>query len=313
MKKIILFPLLFVFIASAMAQTIDPYALPMELSGVQAVDLIGSTTVVSTAPYIDLTTQITKLQGDLGTQNDNLNNNKNLLQKYGTLTFGSTIVNPDVAKLAALNASYASAIKVVKSNIDISKKNIATINVDIAKITQLINNRMNLDQSQQTFRQWTSFIYAVLIAIIILSFFFILFKSNAKDVTALLMGESGLQFITLFSLIIAIVLFGVLNILEGKELAAIISAIAGFILGKYNPGNNGAGGGNPGGGAGGGNPGGGAGGANPGGGAGGANSGGGAGGDNPGGGAGGSNPGGGAGANPGGGTSGGRAADDQGV
>ena len=102
---------------------------------------------------------------------------------------------------------------------------------------------MNLDH----FRQWTSMIYAMLIAIIILSFFFILFKSNSKDLAALLMGESGLQFITLFSLIISIILFGVLNILEGKELAAIISAIAGFILGKYNPdrsGSNGQGSGN---------------------------------------------------------------------
>lgn len=68
----------------------------------------------------------------------------------------------------------------------------------------------------------------------------ILYTKGPANASSVLMGEAGLQFITLFSIIIAIVLFGVLNILEGRELSAIISGISGFILGKYNP-NRGAG------------------------------------------------------------------------
>jgi hypothetical protein len=45
---------------------------------------------------------------------------------------------------------------------------------------------------------------------------------------------AGLQFITLFSLIIAIILFGVMNILEGRELAALLGGLSGYILGRSN-------------------------------------------------------------------------------
>jgi hypothetical protein len=38
--------------------------------------------------------------------------------------------------------------------------------------------------------------------------------------------------VTLFSIIIAIILFGLTGILEGKELSALLGSIAGYILGK---------------------------------------------------------------------------------
>jgi hypothetical protein len=44
--------------------------------------------------------------------------------------------------------------------------------------------------------------------------------------------ESGTQFVTLFSLLIAIILFGVLKILEGKELAALLGGLSGYVLGR---------------------------------------------------------------------------------
>ena len=66
---------------------------------------------------------------------------------------------------------------------------------------------------------------------------------------AIFTGESGIQFVTLFSLVIAIILFGVLKILEGKELAALLGGLSGYILGRGSrsqrdmslPGNNPAG------------------------------------------------------------------------
>jgi hypothetical protein len=45
-------------------------------------------------------------------------------------------------------------------------------------------------------------------------------------------GRAGLQFITLFSLVIAIILFGIVEILEGKELAALLGGLSGYILGR---------------------------------------------------------------------------------
>jgi hypothetical protein len=41
-----------------------------------------------------------------------------------------------------------------------------------------------------------------------------------------------LQFITLFSLIIAIILFGLTDVLQGRELAALPGGISGYILGR---------------------------------------------------------------------------------
>ncbi|QKJ28847.1 hypothetical protein HQ865_03445 [Mucilaginibacter mali] len=214
------------------------YTLPLDLASNQTVDAVAQIGDIGpNVSYIDLTSMITKLQGDLGAQTDNLNTNKNLLQIYTPMAVNleNPATYPDTQKREALTNSYNNAMKTVKGNVETSKKNIEKINADIAKITKVINNRMNIEQSQQNFRQWTSFIFAGLLAIIIGGFFYILFRSDNNNLASLLMGESGLQFITLFSLIISIILFGVLNILEGKELAAIISAIAGFILGKYDP------------------------------------------------------------------------------
>ena len=47
-------------------------------------------------------------------------------------------------------------------------------------------------------------------------------------------NDRGLQFITLFSLVIAITMFGLLNILEGKELSALLGGLSGYILGRSN-------------------------------------------------------------------------------
>lgn len=65
----------------------------------------------------------------------------------------------------------------------------------------------------------------------IVGFFGIAFISE-KVRDAIFSGESGIQFVTLFSLVIAIILFGVLKILEGKELSALLGGLSGYILGR---------------------------------------------------------------------------------
>ncbi len=92
------------------------------------------------------------------------------------------------------------------------------------------------------FRVVLSIAFCVLVLGLIMGFFFIATKRpNIAD--AIFAGPSGIQFITLFLLVIALVLFGLTDILEGKELAALLGSISGYILGRGlsmgQPGNNG--------------------------------------------------------------------------
>ncbi|MCW3122370.1 MAG: hypothetical protein JWQ38_1862 [Flavipsychrobacter sp.] len=83
------------------------------------------------------------------------------------------------------------------------------------------------------FRLWITCIFSCCVGGLLL-FFFVFIGRNSETtlVKDFLSTGNGLQFITLFCLIIAIILFGVLGVLEGRELAAILSGISGYILGK---------------------------------------------------------------------------------
>lgn len=68
-------------------------------------------------------------------------------------------------------------------------------------------------------------------ALVILGFFYIASRDDSIR-QAIFSGDSGIQFLTLFSLVIAIILFGITGILEGRELAALLGGISGYILGR---------------------------------------------------------------------------------
>jgi len=64
---------------------------------------------------------------------------------------------------------------------------------------------------------------------------FFVIATKEKTIRDLIFSnDSGLQFVTLFSLIIAIILFGVIGVLEGRELAALLGGLSGYILGRGN-------------------------------------------------------------------------------
>lgn len=88
-----------------------------------------------------------------------------------------------------------------------------------------------LTSPDQEFRAWMSGAYAFLIAIVIVGFFILAYRDEIMR-RAIFSGETGIQFLTLFSLVIAIILFGIINILEGKELAALLGGLSGYILGR---------------------------------------------------------------------------------
>jgi hypothetical protein len=88
-----------------------------------------------------------------------------------------------------------------------------------------------LSSPNQQFRKYMSGAFAALIALVIIGFFILAIMDETMR-RAIFSGETGIQFLTLFSLVIAIILFGITNILQDKELAALLGGLSGYILGR---------------------------------------------------------------------------------
>ena len=101
----------------------------------------------------------------------------------------------------------------------------------MVEIDEQSNSLLTTETLSVSYTDRSTYIFAVLVGAVILGFFTIAFTSE-KVRDAIFTGESGIQFVTLFSLVIAIILFGVLKILEGKELAALLGGLSGYILGR---------------------------------------------------------------------------------
>ena len=96
-----------------------------------------------------------------------------------------------------------------------------------AKVTELNNT----SYVSQNFKKQISWSFAFLVGLVIVGFFIVAYKDE-KIRKSIFSGDSGLQFITIFSIIIAIILFGITEVLGGKEIAGLIGGISGFILGR---------------------------------------------------------------------------------
>ena len=95
------------------------------------------------------------------------------------------------------------------------------------KVTELNNT----SYVTQNFKKQISWSFAFLVGLVIVGFFIIAYRDDEIRKT-IFSGDSGLQFITIFSIIIAIILFGITEVLGGKELSALIGGISGYILGR---------------------------------------------------------------------------------
>lgn len=91
---------------------------------------------------------------------------------------------------------------------------------------------IKISDTEGQFRQNTSLIFALLVSVVIGGFYYIAIN-DAKVRYAIFAYDSGIQFITLFSIVIAVILFGIIGVLEGKELSALLGGLSGYILGKY--------------------------------------------------------------------------------
>ena len=98
---------------------------------------------------------------------------------------------------------------------------------------------------EQSFKLWMSLVGAALIFLVITGFFVLSFRDEHIR-RAIFSGQTGIQFLTLFSIVIAIILFGITGVLQDKELAALLGGLSGYILGRYsNPTESNGGSGNP--------------------------------------------------------------------
>jgi len=146
-----------------------------------------------------------------------------------TVEYVETELLPTIKERFAETAERDSLNEIAYKQI---QKNISALQQDIFLAEQAIYASLSPEFREQDFRIWVSLTFSGLIGILMLAFFLIIFKRSDVSLSKILLSSSGLQFITVFILIIAIILFSILNVLGGSELAAILSGISGYILGK---------------------------------------------------------------------------------
>jgi transposase len=101
----------------------------------------------------------------------------------------------------------------------------------LASVEDNIQDLLNPDTTKQRFESTVSMVFAALVGTVICGFFAVAFHDERVR-QAIFSGQAGMQFVTLFSLVIAIILFGITSILEAKELAALLGGLSGYILGR---------------------------------------------------------------------------------
>jgi hypothetical protein len=115
---------------------------------------------------------------------------------------------------------------------EIARTTIAQTLSYLTRLDEAIGNLMMTSDSESYFRLWMGGGFLLLVLVLIVCFFVV--GSRSGSMREIFTNDRGLQFVTLFSLVIAITMFGLLNILEGKELSALLGGLSGYILGRSN-------------------------------------------------------------------------------
>lgn len=113
------------------------------------------------------------------------------------------------------------------------RENHNTVENYLSTIDDAISGMLTSADRDNNFRLIIAGAFAALVGLLICGFFFVT-RRDPSVKEAFLSNDRGLQFVTLFSLVIAIILFGIMNVLEGKELSALLGGLSGYILGRSN-------------------------------------------------------------------------------
>ncbi|MFT3908929.1 MAG: hypothetical protein QM737_05845 [Ferruginibacter sp.] len=183
----------------------------------------------------------------MGTKKDSINiysigRDQNTIKNI--FGMNTTVINVNADQKIALS-EFMNAMDLITSKLNglrvqvirsrYLQANIKNVDNDIMNAIDALNSvseKLNPEYQNQLFRKHISMIFSILVGLIMVVFFSLIYFKSDKTIGKEMLGSTGLQFITLFVLITAIILFGILGILKGSELAAILSGISGYILGK---------------------------------------------------------------------------------
>ena len=101
----------------------------------------------------------------------------------------------------------------------------------LGEIDDMVNQLFIVNDATNMFKFRMSITFSILVGIVIVGFFVIAW-SNDEVKKTIFANESGIQFITMFAIVIAVILFGIIGVLESKELSALLGGLSGYILGK---------------------------------------------------------------------------------
>lgn len=127
----------------------------------------------------------------------------------------------------------AARIKQVEKDIATKSDAVPALRDKLFDLEESISDRLDTSSNQYFYRAGVSVIFAAIVFFLVLKFFRVV-DSNARVKESIFTGDSGIQFITLFSIVIAVILFGILGILGANELSALLGGLSGYILGKSN-------------------------------------------------------------------------------
>lgn len=140
----------------------------------------------------------------------------------------------DIKSIATVRKQIEQKIAAV-ANLRSERAGLESSSDDLAYLLSVLDDRvqslLSEDDRKSYYTTISTGIFAVLVGLVIFGFFAIAFLSEPVR-NAIFAGDSGIQFVTMFSLVIAIILFGILGILQGKELAALLGGLSGYILGR---------------------------------------------------------------------------------
>lgn len=151
----------------------------------------------------------------------------NFEQYVDSLKVRKQFADKQAKDLEALDRKLES-LRILETGVD---KTLKKLIASQGGLDEEINDALRTDGQRNVFKSEIAFAFAILVAFVIGGFFFIAWKDETVR-RAIFSGESGIQFLTLFSVVIAIILFGITGILESKELAALLGGLSGYILGR---------------------------------------------------------------------------------
>lgn len=99
------------------------------------------------------------------------------------------------------------------------------------EVEQRIGSLFDDTKDVRRFRTVVTITFGILVMFVIAGFYLIAWYKHGVAAT-IFSGEMGMQFITLFLIVIAIILFGIMGTLEGRELSALLGGLSGYILGR---------------------------------------------------------------------------------